>query len=71
MSPLPDTPENLFVMLSVYGDGVLRAQVQVSSDKPFRLPSGFKADKWEFVVTGNVPIRFIKIAETSKELVSI
>jgi len=71
MIPLPSAIDTPFVLLSVYGDGLLRAQVQVNSDKPFRLPSGYKADQWEFVVTGNVPIRFIKIAETSKELVNI
>lgn len=71
MLPLPSAIEDRFVLLSVYADGVLRARIQVRSDKPFRLPSGFKADRWEFVVNGNVSIRFIKIAETSKELVSI
>lgn len=71
MSPLPTAAEDKFVLLSVYGDGVLRARIQVRSDKPFRLPSGFKADQWQFVFNGNVSIRFMKIAETSKELVNI
>lgn len=71
MIPLPDEAEDRFVLLSVYGDGVLRAQIKVSSSKPFRLPSGFKAIQWEFVVNGNVDIQYIKVAETSKELVNI
>ena len=71
MLPLPAAAEDKFVLLSVYADGVLRARIKVSNDKPFRLPSGFKADRWEFVVNGNVAIRFIKFAETSKELVAI
>ena len=71
MLPLPTAAEDRFVLLSVYADGVLRARIQVRSDRPFRLPSGFKADQWEFVVNGNVSIRFIKFAETSKELVNI
>lgn len=71
MLPLPTAAEDKFVLLSVYADGVLRARIKVSNDKPFRLPSGFKADRWEFVVNGNVAIRFIKFAETSKELVAI
>jgi hypothetical protein len=71
MIPLPDAAEDRFVLLSVYGDGVLRAQIKVTNGKPFRLPSGFKAIQWEFVVNGNVDIQYMKIAETSKELVNI
>lgn len=71
MLPLPAAAEDRFVLLSVYADGVLRARIQVRSDKPFRLPSGFKAAQWEFVVNGNVSISCIRVAETSKELVNI
>ena len=70
LQPIPLIDER-FVTLSIYGDGVLRAVVHVSNHNPFRLPSGFKCDRWEFQVNGNIPLRFIKVAETSKELAQI
>jgi hypothetical protein len=70
LNPIPLIDER-FVTLTIYGDGVLRATIYVKNHQPFRLPSGFKCDRWEFQVNGNVPLRFIKVAETSKELATI
>jgi hypothetical protein len=70
LTPIPDI-EDRYVLLSVYANGVLRAKIQVKNHQPFRLPSGFKADRWEFQLDGNVPLRYLKIAETSKELANI
>jgi hypothetical protein len=70
LQPIPLIDEK-FVTLKVFADGILRATIFVKSHEPFRLPSGYKADRYEFMVNGNVPLRFIKVAETSKELVSI
>ena len=70
LTPIPDI-EDRYVLLSVYANGVLRAKIQVKNHQAFRLPSGFKADRWEFQLDGNVPLRYLKVAETSKELAGI
>ena len=63
-----DTP---FVLLKVFGDGVLRGSTYFTSAIPQRLPAGYKADKFEFVLSGNVPMRSIRIAENIKQLKQI
>jgi hypothetical protein len=39
-----------------------------ASNQVFRLPSGFKADAYQFMVTGNLQIRAIQIGSTVKDL---
>ena len=51
-----------------YADGTLVSSQEVVSRDPIRLPRGFKTDTWEFRLTGNVPVRYFKVAETSQEL---
>lgn len=70
LNPIPLIDER-FITLTIFADGKQRAVIHVRNHQPFRLPSGFKADRWEFQVNGNVPLRFIKVAETSKELAQI
>lgn len=71
MQPLVDAADTLFITLTIYCDGKQVAAIPVRSAKPFRLPSGFKADRWEFKLNGNIPLRHLKIAETSKGLVDL
>lgn len=54
-----------------YADGVLRSTQNVTSRNPIRLPRGFKSDTWEFRLTGNVNVRYFKVAESSQELGAI
>ena len=70
LNPIPLIDER-FITLTIFADGKQRAVIHVRNRQPFRLPSGFKADRWEFQVNGNIPLRFIKVAETSKELAQI
>lgn len=67
LEPIPSI-EDRYILVSVYADGILRARIQVKNRQPFRLPSGFKSDNWEFQIDGNVSVRYLKVAETSKEL---
>ena len=71
MTDLPSVVDTRYALLTVYGDGVVRARIEVKDNQPFRLPSGYKCDQWEFVINGNVSIRFLKIAETSREMAQI
>lgn len=60
-----------YVNLTVFCQGQQVASINVKSSAPFRLPSGFKGDKWEFQLTGNIPVRHLKLAETSSGLVKV
>jgi hypothetical protein len=68
MAETLDEVSGRFIQLSIYCGGVLVATKQVSDRKTYRLPSGFKSDRWQFKITGNVPLKSIKFAETAKEL---
>jgi hypothetical protein len=71
LSPIPDAGDGAYITLTAFAQGKQVAVVQVRSADPFRLPSGFKGDRWEFQLNGNIPIRHVKIAETSTELVNL
>jgi hypothetical protein len=56
---------------TLYADGVLKFTGAITSDTMFRLPSGYKADQWEFELSGNVNVRSLQVAETGKGLVGV
>lgn len=59
------------VTFKLWANKVLVATRTVTSNAIFRLPTGFKADKFELGVEGNVRIRSIHIAETPRGLKEI
>lgn len=63
--------DNRYITLTVYANGKQVAAIQVRDSNPFRLPSGFKSDRWEFQLSGNIPIRHLKVAETSVGLIDV
>jgi hypothetical protein len=72
MAPLPSVEiSGRFIQLRVFCQQKQVAFIEVKDSKPFRLPSGFKGDRWEFSFAGNVPIRHLKVAETSRELMEL
>lgn len=66
-----DDVSSRFIQIAIYCNGQLITTKQISDRDAYRLPSGFKGDRWQFKVTGNVPIKSIKIAETAKELAQL
>lgn len=60
-----------YVKLTVYASGKNMGSITIRNSGAVRLPSGFKSDRWEFQLDGNVPVRHIKVAETSKELATM
>lgn len=62
------SPVNGKCEVSVYAAGELVWQSAVEDGVVYRLPSGFKSERWQFVVTTNVPVFNLQVAETSKEL---
>jgi len=65
---LPQVVDDRYVSVEFIGDGVTRANIAVTSKDLYRLPSGPRCDRWEFVVKGNIPVRHVKIAESVGEL---
>lgn len=63
--PIPTINRN--VSVSVYADRKLVATIG-KVNRMARLPSGFKADKWEIEVTSDMPITQIIMATTGMEL---
>ena len=63
--------ESRYIQLKIYCNGQLIATKSVVNRNDFRLPSGFKGDRWEFQFNGNIPISQVRIAETAKELADL
>lgn len=62
-----DTDEQ--VRFRVWADRVLRYDQEVPlNGRPVRLPSGFKAEIWQFEIAARAPVYSLHIASTMKEL---
>ncbi len=44
---------------------------EIVTNEMIRLPSGYKEDRWCFMVEGNLELQMVKIAETGKELMRV
>jgi len=58
-----------YVIFNLYADSVLKFTKEVTTNKMFKLPRGFKAKEWEVEVMGMIPVTRIVVATSSKELV--
>lgn len=56
------------IRVRIWGDSVLRYDDIVTSQDMIRLPSGYKADKWQIELTSAQNIFSFKMAGTAKEL---
>lgn len=65
-------PATQYLLLRVYADGtlVLTRELQ-SSGELVLLPSGFRADYWQFELNGQVSIKNLQIATSVKELQAV
>ncbi|WP_243546214.1 hypothetical protein [Pseudodesulfovibrio tunisiensis] len=63
--PYSECPQ---VTFQLWGDGELRYTRNVSNDRPFPLPKGYAARRWEFAVAADVPVSAIRIAPSMQEL---
>lgn len=62
----------MYGIVRVYADGVLRYSKELrTSGVEFRLPSGFKAEEWQFEIEARVTITDIQVASTSRELARV
>lgn len=62
----------MYGIVRVYADGVLRfsRELRVSGTE-FRLPSGYKAEEWQFEIEARVSVNDIQVASSSRELVRV
>lgn len=60
--------EDEYVTFNVYADGNLVLSKTITDDKPFRMPTGFKATLWEIEVTGTLPVRRMTLATSMAEI---
>lgn len=65
---IPQVVDDRYVTVVIYADGVQKASIDIKNRNMYRLPGGYKADRWELKVMGNIPVRHIKIAESGREL---
>jgi hypothetical protein len=56
------------VSTSTGKDTTLVSSQYLTGREPVRLPRGFKSDTWEIRLSGNINVRYFKIAETMNEL---
>ncbi len=68
--------DNRALLLQVYAvttgtEATLVHTKNLTSRDMVRLPKGFKSDTWEIRLTGNINVRYFKIAETSAQLADI
>jgi hypothetical protein len=75
LNPVPNTnlvqelAADQYGLVRIYADGVLRHTRELrTSGELWRLPTGFKADYWQFEVEGRVKVLSIQVAESPKEL---
>ena len=56
------------IRIRIWGDEILRYENEITSNDVMRLPSGYKADKWQVEFTTAQNIYSFKMAGTAKEL---
>lgn len=59
-----------YIEFKIYVDGSLKFTKQLTTSKAFKLPRGFKHKKWEWEVTGMIPIKRVSIATSLEELIN-
>jgi hypothetical protein len=76
-NPVPDDGANErvgavtnapWLTMEVYADGILRFTTEIKTTQIARMPSGFKARRWQFKFSGNGTIKTAKFGSTGLEL---
>ncbi len=59
------------VQVKIYGDGALRATVNITNDFTGRLPAGYLASEWQVTLSGTADVDYVKLATSIKELQTV
>lgn len=65
---VPSDVDDRYVQVTVYCDDKLIHSGIYTKTGVYRLPSGYKGQAFEVKLAGNIELRYIKMAETAKEL---
>lgn len=68
---IPDVVDNRYLLVDLYCDDKLIHSRQYTNRGVYRLPAGFKGQTFVVRIAGNIELRYIKMAETMKELKSL
>ena len=65
---VPKLVDDRYLLVEVFCDGRKVHTSQYTKNGIYRMPSGFKGQSFEVRIAGNIELRYIKMAETVKEL---
>jgi hypothetical protein len=68
LQSIPDLVDNRYLLVEVYVDDKLVHSSQYTKNGVYRMPSGFKGQAFEVKINGNIELRYVKMANTSKTL---
>lgn len=68
----PVLPDGVHCAMALYADGALVSTSYITAVKTLlRPPSGFKAQRWQFVILTRVPVIQVRLASTVRELAGV
>tara|TARA_R110000772_G_scaffold3256_3_gene11774 strand:+ start:11125 stop:12954 length:1830 start_codon:yes stop_codon:yes gene_type:complete len=65
---IPSLIDDRFIQFTLYADGVEVFNTVYTESGVYRLPSGYKSQDFSVQLAGNIELRYIKMAESMKEL---
>jgi len=68
LAGIPALVDDRYLLVEVYCDGRKVHSAQYTTSGVYRMPSGFKGQRFEVKLNGNIELRYVKLAETVKEL---
>lgn len=71
LQELPNQVDDRYMLVEVYCDGQKVHSKQYTASGVYRMPSGYKGQAFEIRLSGNVECRYVKMAETVKELATL
>jgi hypothetical protein len=71
LEPIPQALDDRFIQFTLIVDGNEVYNTVYTESGVYRLPSGYKGTIFEMKISGNVEFRYIKVAETMRELKSL
>lgn len=71
LTDIPAQVDDRYLLVEVFCDGQKVHSAQYTNSGVYRMPSGFKGQAFEVKIAGNIELRYIKMAESVKELKSL
>ena len=68
LKDIPGVVDDRYLLVTLIVDGKTIHSGQYTKEGVYRLPSGYKGQVFEVKINGNIECRYLKLAETAKEL---